>query len=260
MGPAERNNIIGPSQLYQAGEERVQLLALAQIETRGGTQSRCSLDLEVIREYAALIAMGAELPPVRTWFDGAKFWLSDGFHRLAAAEQAGATQILATVFAGSLSDAQWDSYGANTEHGLRRTRLDIEASIVNALKHPKAQQLSNNQIAKHLSIPEATLRRWRNRLSSPSGEVERIAVRRGTSYHIKIAKIGKRSASRCVERNVSRRELKDSLVRMKRDASPDAHRLLNIIGNWAFGGASAVNCLGAIESLICQLRTPASLP
>ena len=127
-----------------------------------------------------LPAADTPFPPLRVWFDGSQYWLSDGFHRLAAAKRAGFKYVTASVENGSLEDAIWDSYGANSRHGLPRRRLDVIATIQRALLHPHATALSNVQIAKRIGIPETTLRRWRKRLSSPDGEDGvRLVTRKG---------------------------------------------------------------------------------
>jgi hypothetical protein len=50
-------------------------------------------------------------PPVSDWFDGKKYWLSDGFQRIAAAEQLARAHIDAEIRLGACGDAQSDSYG-----------------------------------------------------------------------------------------------------------------------------------------------------
>jgi hypothetical protein len=225
-------------------------LDLAQIRRDGETQGRVNLDFEVVHEYAALLRVGAEFPPVRTWFDGTVYWLTDGFHRIAAAEATGNTRILAEVFEGTLAEAQWDSYASNSNHGLRRSRVDMEAILTKALQHPTGLKSSTNQLAKHLGVPEPTVRRWRKRLSSSNDEDSRFAVRGGITYAIEIKKIGRRSPNILRRTIQSKTSLKESLAEMKRSASPQAHRMLNIMGNWIFSGATASECLLAIENLI----------
>jgi hypothetical protein len=53
---------------------------------------------------------------------------------------------------------------------------------------------------------------------------------------------------------MSKTRLRESLTEMKSHASPRAYRLLNIVGNLAFGRANAGECLLAIESLLEQLK------
>lgn len=224
------------------------VLQISAIQRNAGTQGRLSLNLDVVDEYAALMMAGVEFPPVRTLFDGDVYYLTDGFHRLAAVEKLRRNEILAEVFEGTLSDALWDSCGANATHGLRRSRPDIEAIIRRALTHPNRLALSNNQIATHLGIPEATLRRWRKRLSSPSDD-NRVATRNGTTYTIDTKQIGRHSTPR--SSNIRPKSIvKRSLSDMKAQASPEARRLLNILANWLLGRATDSACLLAIEKLL----------
>jgi len=172
------------------------------------------------------------------------------FHRVAAVEQLQASKISAQIFEGSFADAQWDSYGSQRHAWVTvRTREDVDLIVGRALGHPNGIQWSTNQIAKHVGVPEATIRRWRKHLSSPDGEDQRLATRGGVTYSIRTANIGKTPIR---PRNSSslRYDLKGCLSEMKINASPAARRLLNIVGNWAFGGSTATECLSAIENVI----------
>ena len=222
------------------------------IERAKKLQGRAFLDPHVVADYAKLMEEGVQFPPVRVWFDGEIYWLSDGFHRVAAAEQLQASKISAQIFEGSFTDAQWDSYGSNVTHGLRRTREDVELIVGRALGHPNGIQWSTNQIAKHVGVPETTIRRWRKHLSSSGGEDQRLAIRAGVTYSIKTANIGK-TPNHARNSSSLKHDLKDSLSEMKINASPTARRLLNIVGNWAFGASTATESLSAIENLIENL-------
>jgi hypothetical protein len=193
---------------------------------------------------------GVPFPPVRVWFDGTTYWLSDGFHRIAACELIGVRQVASTIHQGTLAEAQWDSYRANSEHGLRHTSRDIRSIIRAALGHANAQLLSNVQISKHLNVPEATVRRWRTRLSSSRDEDGvRLVSRKGSSYSMNTSKIG-RSGTR--PRIHSGKELHRQIDELKAHSSSNARRLLNIINNWICGLSEARACLNAIESIIAE--------
>ncbi len=173
------------------------MLEIKRIRRDGGTQCRLALDASVIAEYAEAMNAGAEFPAIRVWFDGTAYWLSDGFHRVASAEGLGIERIPADVHQGNLGDAQWDSYAANSTHGLRRTGADLEAILKRALEHPMGSQLSNRHLARHLNIPEPTVRRWRKCLSaSRDADTTRIAVRGGQTYTIETANIKRSGESR----------------------------------------------------------------
>ena len=62
-------------------------LELSQIRKDGGTQPRASYHFGIAESYAEDMAAGAAFPPVVVFYDGADYWLADGFHRVAAATQ-----------------------------------------------------------------------------------------------------------------------------------------------------------------------------
>jgi hypothetical protein len=204
----------------------------------------------VVKEYAERMLAGDEFPTVRVWFDGEYYWLADGFQRIAAAERTGRKSIRAEVRQGTLNDARWDSYGANRAHGLRGSREDFERAIQRALSHPNSSRLSNVAIAKHLRVSEATVRRWRRRLSS-SGDEDRVRlVRRNSSeYTIRTGRIGQRSGH-----VKSRAELRGELVEMRRLASPEATAVVNAIGHWVFACATPEDCVRAVEAVLRRVR------
>jgi hypothetical protein len=228
------------------------LLLIQDIRRDGGTQARSCLNVEVVREYSRLLASGVRFPPVRVWFDRQCYWRSDGFHRVAAAELLGWSEFLADVLAGGLPEAVWDGLAANSSHGLRRTRLDTEIVIRRALEHPMGLHLSNHLVARHIGIPEATVRRWRNRIlaSSPNGEdAVRMASRNGKTYEIHTARIGRQTRGKSESRK-SRAGLQIELSDMKQLGSKDAKRILQLIENWMFGAVGADALLPALERLI----------
>lgn len=229
-------------------------LPISSIRKDGQTQHRVATDPNVVAEYAALMREGVAFPAITVWWDGNDYWLSAGFQRVAAAESAGCTQIAAEVRHGTQSDAQWDSYAANSVHGLRRTEADTRAVIQRALLHANAATLSNVQIAKHLHIPETTVRRWRQKLSPPSGEDRvRVVTRGETTYTLTTTNIGKKDGER---RTRPRRDLGAELAEMKEKGSPTARRLLNIIGHWTVGEATPRECLEAIERFVRHWDAP----
>jgi transposase-like protein len=234
-------------------------LIICDIRKDGGTQCRTCLDEATIRKYQKLMASGIDFPPIRVWFDGQAYWLSDGFQRVAAAERLNKIHILAEVRFGSRADAQWDSYGCNTTHGLPRSTADVKMAVARALAHPHSVKLSSAQLARHLGIPEPTLRRWRKELSSSSGEDSvRLANRNGTLYPMHVAAIGRRSGQPRRSKARSLRELETELAAMKEKATPDARALLIVFSNWAFGTVSADDCLNAIMNICQRLRRTAT--
>jgi DNA-binding transcriptional regulator YiaG len=233
------------------GRPSVVLLPIALIRRDGETQSRVSESFATIQEYSALMLSGVEFPPVKVWFDGAEYWLSDGFQRLAAAVEIGRSEIPAEVVPGGLLDARWDSYSANSTHGLRRTSADIQMVIRRALAHPNSARLSSGQLARHLGIPETTFRRWRKNVSPPHGEdTIRIAVRRGKPYRIQTVAIGRRKEKAQSHTPRTTRSLKQEVEEMRGEASQSCRRILNILTNWLTGRSTPRTVLDALERVI----------
>ena len=215
-------------------------------------QHRISHDSQLIADYAALIREGVEFPPVRVWWDGERYWLSDGFRRLAAADLECVTDFRAEIRLGSVDDALWDSYAANATHGSRRTLEETEAVIERALGHPNSARLSNVEIARHLHVTEATVRRWRKKLSSSRDEDRvRMVTRKGTTYALHSGVPARNGGARKAK---TRRELKAELATMKAGASPTVRRLLAIIEHWVLGQSTPDDLLIAVERVISDTK------
>lgn len=112
----------------------IKSINLKAIRIDGGTQSREKLDQTVVDEYAELMKEGTEFPPIVVVHDGNEYYLSDGFHRLLAAQKAGKASINCDVITGTLRDAILYSLSANASHGLRRTIDDKRKAVMTMLE------------------------------------------------------------------------------------------------------------------------------
>lgn len=226
-------------------------LDIASIRRDGGTQVRANLSGATIREYAAQMEAGDLFPPITVWYDGTSYWLSDGFQRAAAAEQIGRTSILAEVRRGSLSDARWSSYAANSRHGIRRSKEDILNAMRHALAHSNARMLSHNQLAKHLNVPETTFRRLLKKLPAPEARgTTCIVTRNGKCYEMNTGAMRTASRKSPVETKAkSLRELEHRLASLRESVTPPVQAVLNIFSHWAFGAANDEDCVAALTRL-----------
>lgn|GEM_PF-1824176 len=174
-------------------------LPISVIRVDGGTQPRAMLDFEAIEDYAEAMGAGIKFPPVTVFYDGDNYWLADGFHRLKAAYAAGFDSILCDVHQGTLEEAQWHSFSANRNNGLRRTTQDKQRAVKAALLHGRGNALSDSQIARHVGVDQKTVTNWRRQLQA-SQEIPKIAsravTRRGKAYQQDTSNIGKRKAPR----------------------------------------------------------------
>ncbi|WP_162660719.1 hypothetical protein [Tuwongella immobilis] len=139
-------------------------------------------------DYARRMILGDEFPPIGVVYDGTEYWLWDGFHRMAAAKQAGLATIAAELTEGTWRDALLLSVGANKVHGQRRWWPDAMRAAVMLLQDEEWGAWPDDQIAKLVGIGAsevAELRRSHPRLtwSRLSGGTTRRLVRRAEAAY-----------------------------------------------------------------------------
>ncbi len=146
-------------------------LVLEKIDIYGGTQARVATNDEAISSYAEAMLEGAQFPPIGTYYDGANYWLADGFHRFLAAQRNEFETIAAVVYEGSRSDALRHALGANATNGIYRSNADKRNACEVALE--EWPNMSNAVIAEMCKVSPDLVRRCRlemeklNRIDSP---------------------------------------------------------------------------------------------
>ena len=169
------------------------MLELEQIRIDGGTQSRVELNQETVAEYAQAFTDGAEFPPVVVFFDGASYWLADGFHRYFGARDAGESAIDAEIRTGTQRDAVLYSWGANDKHGLPRSNADKRHIVTAILRDEQGRQWSDRDIAKRFGFSNTFVGNIRRSLSTVDSEkpAERTyTTKHGTTAVMNTANIG----------------------------------------------------------------------
>jgi hypothetical protein len=129
-------------------------LALDKLRLDGGTQPREAIDPVVVSDYAESMRAGVQFPPIIVFYDGAVYWLADGFHRVKAALLAGLTDFPADVYQGAQREAILYSVGANATHGLRRSNADKRRAVLALLNDPEWSQLSDREIARRCNVSQ----------------------------------------------------------------------------------------------------------
>ena len=147
-------------------------------------QPREGLNDDPIGQYAEQMMAGVVFPPVVVYWDQQeqRYWLSQGFHRCAAAEAAELTTILAEFRQGSRDDALWDALGSNREFdavGQRRSNRDKQRAVQKALK--ARPHLSDRQIAEHVGVTHPYVMKLR-RVVTVTTSGDRRVGRDGKSY------------------------------------------------------------------------------
>lgn len=132
----------------------MQQVKIEKIKYEERLQNRVSIDQSIVSEYAELLINGVSLPDITVFFDGADYWLADGFHRYHAAKQIGALDINADVREGTLRDAILFAVGVNHAHGLKRTNADKRKAVQTLLDDVEWRKWSNSEIARRCHVSD----------------------------------------------------------------------------------------------------------
>ncbi|MGR3278959.1 hypothetical protein ACSYAD_28250 [Acaryochloris marina NIES-2412] len=189
-----------------------QTLALSSIILDPDIQPRQQLNQEVIAEYSEDMKRGATFPPVIVFYDGSKFWLADGFHRIAAKQANGDLEIIAERKSGSRRDAILYAAGANVMHGLRRTNADKHRVVERLLQDSEWCQWSDNAIAQRCGVSHPYVGKIRRQ----SCNDYKLTTRKGSNGNlIDISNIGKRKKASRATTEFNKRVKSDKLIAMK---------------------------------------------
>ena len=101
---------------------------------------------------------------------GDRFWLAEGFHRLAAGLQAQLAELPCDVRQGGLRDAILHSAGANADHGLRRINDDKRRAVLMLLQDEEWGKWTAREIARCCAVSHDFVSRLRGLLSSDDSE------------------------------------------------------------------------------------------
>ena len=128
---------------------------LNDIRIDGGTQGRLLIDQEMVYHYLECMKDGAIFPPLETVFDGATYWLVDGFHRYHAYKLLGTKQIEVNYKPGTQLEAQVISFGANGKHGKPRSKEDKRFIVEQSLAHELTKGMSDYELAKICDVSKS---------------------------------------------------------------------------------------------------------
>jgi len=154
------------------------LVSLEKIDIYGGTQTRVATNDQAIIAYAEAMQEGAEFPPIVVYFDGAQYWLADGFHRYLAAKRNGLEALAADIHEGGRTDALLHALGANANNGLFRSVDDKRNAVEIALE--EWWDKSNRQIADICNVSSGLVGKARKTSGRPLPET--VTGRDGKQY------------------------------------------------------------------------------
>jgi hypothetical protein len=125
-------------------------------------QARANYDWETIRDYARAYQEGVALPPVSLTDDGEHLYLTDGWHRVRALEDAGIDVVPAVVRPGTRREAILAAVESNHAHGLRRSNADKRRAVEILLRDEEWVRWSDREVARRAGVHHdlvATVRR-----------------------------------------------------------------------------------------------------
>ena len=92
--------------------------------------ARALVDDATVEEYREALRRGEDLPDVEIVEENdGTLYLIDGWHRKAALETEGETEISARVYSGTLKDAKLAAAASNAQHGKPRTDADKRRAV-----------------------------------------------------------------------------------------------------------------------------------
>lgn len=163
----------------------VRELRLRSVRTDGGTQIRVAINGDVREEYTELLTDGAEFPPGIVFYDGAEYWLADGFHRHAAAIAAGLATFHFEVRRGSKRAALLYAVGANAHHGLKRTVGDKRRAVEVLLRDREWSKWGDREIARRCGVSKTFVGKVRGYVQPETVGAPRLAARGDQVYEMR---------------------------------------------------------------------------
>lgn len=160
-------------------------VALMRIEIDTSIQCRAAIDTTVVDDYAERMKAGDVFPPVVLFGRGVQLWIGDGWHRIMAAKQIGAGDILSEVREGGRAEALKHALSANAAHGHRRTNADKRRCVEIALR--EFEGMSNLAIANMCGVSDPFVMKIRPSVltvrTSPEPETRTDSIGRQQPAH-----------------------------------------------------------------------------
>jgi hypothetical protein len=181
----------------------VRAIPLSQVVCDETVQPRAGVDAGVMGNYAELMGNGVEFPPI-TVFEIAvgEFVLADGFHRVAAAKQAGLETMKATVVKGTIRDALLFAIRANASHGQGLTRKEKLRAAARLLNDPQWSQWSNSEIARICGLSGMHVGRLRKEADSNNVRVTKRKSR-GKNGKVRVMETSRMGRKKCHPLNLA---------------------------------------------------------
>lgn len=162
-----------------ASDNGTVMVQLKDVKLDGGTQLRESINPEVLETYTEAMAAGVKFPPCVAFFDGAEYWLADGFQRVVSAKRNGIEALPFIIKPGSVRDAILYAAGANATHGAPRTAADKRKAVRAVLADPNWATKTDGWIATVCAVRHDMVKAIRIEFAERQTETDQPATRTG---------------------------------------------------------------------------------
>lgn len=128
-------------------------------------QFRGKLNKSMVDQFAERMETEDDLEkfvPIDVYFDGKKYRLADGHHRIEAAKKRGHSRIWAIVHQGTLKDALLAAIATNSQHGLPLSRAERRRATESLIRC--FPDYSIRRIADLVKLSPQTIMRIKNQL------------------------------------------------------------------------------------------------
>lgn len=138
---------------------RDRLITLDETRTRA---VRPSIESDVVERYAEAYRAGEMSEPLHVFYDGKRYVVADGEHRLLAAELAGVDDVEAVIHEGDEIDALDFAAGCNHTHGLPATKEDRFHTYCRIMDTPRLRQkYDDSDLAEKLHVSQRTIEKYK---------------------------------------------------------------------------------------------------
>lgn len=235
-------------------------LNILNIRIDGGTQPRKEINYDVVKDYAEAMREGTVFPPVTVFYDGAEYWLADGFHRYHATKSNATTTIEAEVHQGSVEDAKEYSYGANKDRGLSMSSEDNKEIIRKMLVDPRYKDWTQARIANHVGVTSMFVSRVKSSMEiKDEPKTKKYVTKDGVEKEMKTGNIGKRETpptkpdvTTYDEKEDRIRELTDVISQLDEENTLLKDKIA--IGSWDASDIEKIDIEDTIKELREQVR------
>jgi len=135
-------------------------IKLDELTAESKYQLRVREDSSAIKDLASAYEDGETIPPIEVVDTGNELIIVDGFHRYAAAFEAGLDSIECVVTMGTEREAFTLSLGANANNkALKRTNADKRKAVISALQDEIFMNLSARELASICKVSHTVVNR-----------------------------------------------------------------------------------------------------